>query len=88
MAETLEFKPLEPYNAGGNMEVHWYFNFYFRNPTTQVMERLKPTFNINRISDKINSFTQPLATLGNSMPLFNAMERAYREHVKYFVFMD
>lgn len=56
MAETLEFKPLELYDADGNMEVSWYFNFYFRNPSTQAMERLKPTFNINRIPDKMTRY--------------------------------
>ncbi len=56
MAETLEYKPLELYDADGNLEVSWYFNFYFRNPTTGIMERLKPTFNINRIPDKMTRY--------------------------------
>lgn len=86
------------------MEVNWYFNFYFRNPNTGIMERLKPTFNINRIPDKmtryayakkviklvneklskgeINPFTQPVAALGNSLPILNAMQRAHLAHVK------
>ncbi|SDG91244.1 tyrosine-type recombinase/integrase [Chitinophaga filiformis] len=52
MAEELEYRPLELYHAGGDMSVSWYFVLYFRHPVTQKMERLKPTFNINRLKSK------------------------------------
>ena len=52
MADELEYKPLKLYDADGDMEISWYFEFYFRNPATGKLDRLKPTFNINRIKSK------------------------------------
>jgi len=55
--EMFEFEPLELYDAGGDMSINWYFVLYFRNPVTGDMERLKPTFNINRIHNKADRYT-------------------------------